>query len=131
ILERRPGAIISQLKTILANPDAGLGFYKGGLRFWLGWVQDVTGDPVAAKESWQQARRELEPFLTEQPDNHILLGDLALTTMSLGDNAAALDFAERTMAALPVEKDAVRGPATIEILARVAARLGESDRAIT
>src|SRR4029077_7040449 len=81
-------------------------------------------------ESWQRARQELEPFLREQPENHILLGDLALTTMSLGDKSAALDFAERTMAALPVEKDAVRGPATIEILARVAARLGESDRAM-
>ena len=130
ILERRPGAIISQLKTILANPDAGLGFYKGGLRFWLGWVQDVTGDHIAANESWQQARRELEPFLTEQPENHILLGDLALTAMSLGDKAAAFDFSERAMAALPVEKDAVRGPAPIEILARVAAKLGEPDRAI-
>jgi TolB-like protein/Flp pilus assembly protein TadD len=130
ILERRPAPIISQLKTVLANPDAGLGFYKGGLRFWLGWVQDVTGDSVAAKESWQQARQELEPFLTEQPENHILLGDLALAAMSLGDKAAALDFAERAIAALPVEKDAVRGPATIEILARVAARLGEPDRAI-
>ncbi|HXI75158.1 MAG TPA: tetratricopeptide repeat protein, partial [Pyrinomonadaceae bacterium] len=130
ILERRPAPIISQLKTVLANPDAGLGFYKGGLRFWLGWVQDVTGDSVAAKESWQQARQELEPFLTEQPENHILLGDLALTAMSLGDKAAALDFAERAIAALPVEKDAVRGPAAIEILARVAARLGEPDRAI-
>ena len=130
ILERRPGAIISQLKTILANPDAGLGFYKGGLRFWLGWVQDVTGDHIAANESWQQARRELEPFLTEQPENHILLGDLALTAMSLGDKAAAFDFSERAMAALPIEKDAVRGPAPIEILARVAAKLGEPDRAI-
>ncbi len=130
ILERRPAPIISQLKVVLANPDAGLGFYKGGLRFWLGWAQDVTGDHVAAKESWQGARRELEPFLTEQPENHILLGDLALTAMSLGDKAAALDFSERAMAALPIEKDAVRGPATVEVLARVAAKLGESDRAI-
>lgn len=131
ILERRPAPIISQLKVVLANPDAGLGFYKGGLRFWLGWVQDVTGDHAAAKESWQQARRELEPFLTEQPENHILLGDLALTAMSLGDKTAALDFSERAMAALPVEKDAVRGPAAIEFLARVAASVGEPDRAIT
>src|SRR4029077_6323579 len=82
-------------------------------------------------ESWQRARQELEPFLREQPENHILLGDLALTTMSLGDKSAALDFSERAIAALPVEKDARRGPATIEILARVSARLGESDRAIT
>jgi len=130
ILERRPAPIISQLKVLLANPDVALGFYKGGLRFWLGWAQDVTGDHVAAKESWQQARRELEPFLTEQPENHILLGDLALTAMSLGDKAAALAFAERAVAALPVEKDAVRGPATIEFLARVAAKVGEPDRAI-
>src|SRR5262245_5056571 len=130
ILERRPAPIISQLKTILANPDAGLGFYKGGLRFWLGWAQDVTGDSVAAKESWQQARQELEPFLKEQPENHILLGDLAMTAMSLGDKAAALDYSERAMAALPVDKDAVRGPATIEILARVAANVGEADRAM-
>jgi hypothetical protein len=34
------------------------------------------------------------------------------------------------MAVLPLEKDVVDGPAPIEILARVAARLGEPDRAI-
>jgi TolB-like protein/Tfp pilus assembly protein PilF/tRNA A-37 threonylcarbamoyl transferase component Bud32 len=130
ILERRPAQIISRLKELLANPDPALGFYIGELRFWLGWAQDVSGDHVPARESWQKARTELESFLTEQPDNHILLGDLALTAMSLGDKTAALDFSERAIAALPIEKDAVRGPAPIEILARVAAKLGESDRAI-
>jgi hypothetical protein len=34
------------------------------------------------------------------------------------------------MAAVPIEKDAVFGPAPIEVLARVAAQNGESDRAI-
>ena len=34
------------------------------------------------------------------------------------------------MAALPIEKDAIVGPARIEILARVAAQMGEPDRAI-
>jgi hypothetical protein len=34
------------------------------------------------------------------------------------------------MAAVPIEKDAVSGPTPIEILARVAAQLGEADRAI-
>jgi hypothetical protein len=34
------------------------------------------------------------------------------------------------MAVLPTEKDALTGPIPIEILARVAARLGEPDRAI-
>ena len=34
------------------------------------------------------------------------------------------------MAAVPIEKDAVDGPTPIEILARVAAQMGEPDRAI-
>jgi serine/threonine-protein kinase len=34
------------------------------------------------------------------------------------------------MAVNPVEKDAVAGPIPIEVLARVAARMGEPDRAI-
>ena len=50
--------------------------------------------------------------------------------MGLGDKTAALALAERAMAAIPMEKDALTGPAPIEILARVAARMGEPDRAI-
>ena len=50
--------------------------------------------------------------------------------MSIGDKAAALALVERAIAANPIEKDAVDGPEPIEILARVAAQLGERDRAI-
>jgi hypothetical protein len=88
------------------------------------------GDHDAAKESWRQARSELEPFLKEEPENFTLISDLALTNMGLGDEAAALALSERAMAALPIEKDALVGPAPIEILARVAAQMGEPDRAI-
>ncbi len=130
ILERRPAQIIPRLKEILTKPDPALGYINGELHFWLGWAQEVAGDHAAAQESWRQARSELEPFLKEQPENYILIGDLALTNMGLGDKAAALTLAEQTMAAMPIEKDAVSGPAPIEILARVAARLGEPDRAI-
>ncbi len=112
------------------KPDPELGYLNGDLRFWLGWAQETAGDHAAAQKSWKQARSELESFLKEQPENYNLLGDLALTAMSLGDKSAALAFAERAMAALPIEKDAVRGPATIEFLARVAAKVGEPDRAI-
>ena len=50
--------------------------------------------------------------------------------MGLGDKAAALALSERAMAANPIEKDAMAGPVPIEILARVAAQMGEPDRAI-
>jgi TolB-like protein/class 3 adenylate cyclase/Tfp pilus assembly protein PilF len=131
ILERRPAQIIPRLKEILAKPDPALGFYNGELRFWLGWAQEVAGDQAAAQESWQRARSELEPFLKKQSENVGLIADLTLINMGLGDKAAALALSEQAMAANPIEKNAVDGPIPIEILARVAARVGEPDRAIT
>src|SRR5881394_1313986 len=131
ILERHPAQIISRLKEILAKPDPALGFYNGELRFWLGWAQEVAGDQADAEESWQQARSELEPFLKKQSENVGLIADLTLINMGLGDKAAALALSEQAMAANPIEKDALDGPIPIDILARVAARVGEPDRAIT
>jgi TolB-like protein/Tfp pilus assembly protein PilF len=130
ILERRSARIIPRLKEILAKPDPTLGYLNGELRFWLGWAQEVAGDRAAARETWRQARSELEPLLKEQPENYFLIEDLALTNMGLGDKAAAFALLERAMAANPIEKDALDGPGVIEILARVAAGMGEPDRAI-
>jgi TolB-like protein/Tfp pilus assembly protein PilF len=132
ILESRPAAVIARLKEILANPDQALGYYNGELRFWLGWAQEVAGDHAAARESWSQARSELEPILKEQPENFVLMGDLALTNMGLGDSAAALTLAERAIALFPIDKDALTGPRPLDILARVAARIPQlRDRSIS
>jgi serine/threonine-protein kinase len=130
ILERRPERIILRLTEILANPDPALGSVIGELRFYLGWAQEVGGDHAAAEKSWRQARSELEPFLKDQPENFSLVGYLALASMGLGDKAAAFELIDRAMAIISIEKDAVAGPIPIEILARVAAKMGESDRAI-
>jgi TolB-like protein/Tfp pilus assembly protein PilF len=130
ILERNPSPIIPRLKEVLAKPDPALGYTNGELRFYLGWAQEVAGDHAAAQESWKQARSELEPFLKEQPDNIPLFADLALTNMGLGDKAGAFALVEKAMTVLPIEKDAVLGPVPIDILARVAAQMGEPDRAI-
>jgi serine/threonine-protein kinase len=130
ILERRPAQIIPRLKEILAKPDPALGFVNGALRFNLGWAQEVAGDHAVAQETWRQARSELESSLKEQPEDDLLIGDLALTNIGLGDKAAGLALAERAMAANPIEKDAADGPMPIEIFARIAARMGEPDRAI-
>jgi adenylate cyclase len=131
ILERRPAPAISRLKEILAKPDPALGFYNGELRFFLGWAQEVAGDHAAAQESWRQARSELESFLKEQPDNYGLIGDMALTSVALGDKAAALALAQKATATSPLEKDAIDGSGALEFLARVVAQAGEPDRAIT
>jgi serine/threonine-protein kinase len=130
ILERRPAPIIVRLKEMLAKPDPVLGSTNGELRFWLGWAQEISGDHAGARESWAEARRELESFVKEQPEDHILFGNLALTDAGLGDSAAAFAAAEQAMAAVPMESDAVSGSTPLEILARVAARLGDADRAM-
>ncbi len=131
ILESRPAGVIAQLREILATPDQALGYYNGELRFWLGWAQEVAGDHAGARESWSQARSELEPLLKEQPENFVLMGDLALTNMWLGDNAAALALTERAITLFPIDKDALTGPRPLDILARVAARAGDADRSIS
>jgi len=130
ILERHPTPVIPRLKEILAKPDSALGYLNGELRFWLGWAQDIAGESASAQETWKQARSELESFLKEQPENFVLIGDLALVNAVLGDKAIALTLAERAMAVMPLEKDAMFGPMPIEILARVASQTGEPDRAI-
>ena len=131
ILERRPAEIIARLKELLTAPDPNIGYLNGELRFWLGWAQEVAGDNDAARETWRHARAELEALIKEQPENWALLDDLALVTASLGDKAAALALIEQAMVLNPIEKEAANGTQSLEILARVAARVGEPDRAIT
>ena len=93
ILERRPSAMVVRLKQILLKPDPALGYINGELRFWLGWAQEVAGDSAAARESWLQARTELEPFHTQQAQNASVICDLALIHARLGDDAAAFETA--------------------------------------
>src|SRR4029434_7641880 len=106
------------------------GYVIGELRLWLGWAQEVAGDRAAAQESWRQAHSELESFLEGQSEKFTGICDLALTSMGLGDKAAAFALTEQAMAVLPIEKDAIVGPESIEVLARVAAQMDEPDAAI-
>jgi serine/threonine protein kinase/tetratricopeptide (TPR) repeat protein len=130
ILERRTAPIIPRLKEMLSKPDSAPGDDKGELRFWLGWAQDVAGDHAGAHESWMQAKNELESSLKEQPESYLLVGDLALTEMKLGENALAMTLADRGLAVNPIEKDAGTGPWSLEVFARVTAATGDHDRSI-
>ena len=130
ILERRTAPIIPRLKEMLSKPDSAPDDEKGRLRFWLGWAQDIAGDHSGAHESWTQAKNELESSLKEQPESFLLIGDLALTEMKLGENASAMTLADRGLAVNPIEKDAMHGPWSLEVFARVTAATGDHDRSI-
>ena len=129
ILQRQTAPMITRLEQLLAKPDPALGFYNGELRFYLGWAHEVGGDHAAAQESWRQARSELEGLLTEQPENHNLIADFALTNMGLGDKAAAFAFVDKGLAVVPIEKDAILYSSDGHP-GSVAAQMGEPDRAI-
>jgi TolB-like protein/class 3 adenylate cyclase/Tfp pilus assembly protein PilF len=129
ILQRRPMKIVPWLDQMIASPEPAVAGADAELRFWLGWAQQMAGDRRAAEETWRQARDELERLLKTEPENYLLIGDLALINMALGNKAAALTLAERTIAVNPSEKDAITGPGGMEILARVAAQVGDPDRA--
>jgi hypothetical protein len=129
-LERRTAPIIPRLKEMLSKPDSAPGNDKGELRFWLGWAQDIAGDHAGAHDSWMQAKNELESSLKEQPESYLLVGVLALTEMKLGENALAMTLADRGLAANPIEKDAMTGPLSLEVFARVTAATGDHDRSI-
>jgi TolB-like protein/Tfp pilus assembly protein PilF len=130
MLERQTGQIIPRLNQITSTPDLSLGYVNGELQLWLGLAQEVAGDCAAALATWQRARSELESFVKDQPDNYIVLGDLALANAALGNKEVAFDLANKAAAAIPNAKDAVAGPGTNEILSRVAARFKENDVAI-
>jgi tetratricopeptide (TPR) repeat protein len=72
----------------------------------------------------------LEALLEEQPENSSLLQDLALVTMGLGDKGGAFTLIERALSTRPIENDAANGLQAMDILARIAARMGQPDRAI-
>src|SRR6476659_10154514 len=130
ILERRTAPIIPRLKEALSKSDSVPNADKVELRFWLGWAQDIAGDHSGARESWTQAKNELESSLKEQPENYLLIGDLALIEMKLGETASAMTLADRGLAVNPIEKDAMNGPGSLEVFARVTAATGDHDRSI-
>jgi len=130
ILERRPQKILPWLAEIVTQPDPAATNFRGGLLDLLGRAQDMAGDHAAAVKSWETARAQLEGLLKRQPENALLMENLAPIDVALGDKDSAFAWAERAMRVNPIEKDAIFGPAGLEAVARVAAQAGESDRAI-
>src|SRR6266550_434564 len=129
IFERHPAEIIPQLKQILGEHGPNLDVDQ--TRFWLGWAQEQSGDHAAACQTWQEVVTKLEVSVKAEPDSTYLLDSLALTSACLGDKNAALSYARRAMELVPIEKDALSGPAELEIYARTAALTGDTDQAIT
>jgi tetratricopeptide (TPR) repeat protein len=130
-LRRNYPAGVALMQSSLAKLDPSQRADRGTLFYFLARFQQLAGDAAGAKANFTRSREEAEALLRQQPDNADLISDLAMIHVGLGNKEAALQDADQAMAKLPATKDALLGPFHEEIRARVLARLGEKDRAIT
>ena len=93
-------------------------------------LQLLAGRSEAAKSAGEKALPLLEARLRERPDDTSAKTELAWVYLALGRNADALRLAREAAASIPIEKDAVDGPAFQVGLAQVEARAGAPDDAI-
>ena len=90
----------------------------------------LAGQTDAAKSAGEEARPLLEATLREQPDETVFMSALSWVYLALGRNADALRVSKQAADLIPVEKDAVTGPAYQNELAQIEARAGEPDEAV-
>jgi len=128
-MTRSYDAAIARLKILVAAADVGsdLGEYAA----MLGDVQTLAGDSAGAQASYEMARVALEKELKSAPENEFFVDRLARTHAGLGHRALALALQRRAVTLLLSTRDAYVGPIYEEDLARLQARFGETDAAIT
>jgi len=122
---------VALMQSSLAKLDPSQHSDHSGLLFLRGQFQQLAGDSAGATASYTESRQEVQSLLREQPDNPDIISALAMVDAGLGDKETALQEADRAMAKLPASKDALLGPLYEEVRARVLARFGDKDRAIT
>jgi TolB-like protein/class 3 adenylate cyclase len=132
ILRRRFADGIPVLQNWLDQGGAISQGERSAYRITLGDLQRLSGNVADAKISYTRARDELEAALKEQPAETPWISDgLAQTYAGLGDRDRALSMADRALTLIPYSKDATQAPRFEETRARIAARFGLNDLAIS
>jgi TolB-like protein/Tfp pilus assembly protein PilF len=93
LLDRQPRSAVALLEKYLADAD-GLGTRRGMVRRWLGDALRLAGEPIAARTAYVAASAELESELARQPDNSLLVAELAIVRARLGMRDAAKKLGE-------------------------------------
>jgi len=97
--------------------------------FVEGVIARMTNDDASARAAFTAARAEQEKIVQAQPNFGPPWCVLGLIDAALGRKEEALREGRHAVELLPVEKDAVRGPAMIKYLAMIAAWVGDKDLA--
>ena len=94
------------------------------------WIYDLMNLQDKADIYFDATRKELDSLLSIFPDDPRYYGAMGLALAGLGEEEMAIDYAKQAVQILPIEKDAYKGLARIEELARVYVMLDEYDAAI-
>jgi serine/threonine protein kinase/Tfp pilus assembly protein PilF len=97
--------------------------------FLEGVIARMIKDDGKARSAFSAARAEQEKIVQAQPNYGPALCVLGLIDAGLGRKDDALREGQRAVELLPVEKDAMEGPAMIKYLAMIAAWVGNKDLA--
>ena len=90
----------------------------------------LAGEPETAKSAGQEALPLLEARLRERPDDDFAMTELSWVYLALGRNSDALRLSRQAADLVPIEKDAVDGPAFQFGLAQIEARAGAPEQAV-
>lgn len=102
----------------------------GTLEVYLADLKRLAGDDAGAKAGYERVLGVALREAKRQPNNPYFLQLLALASCGLGDRDAAMKYADRLVALVPVTADAFDGMTFEGTRLRVWARFGDSDRAI-
>ena len=97
--------------------------------FMEGVIARMAKDDGKARSAFTEARAEQEKIVQAQPNFGPPWCVLGLIDAALGHKQEALREGRRAVELLPVEEDAVRGPAMIKYLAMIAAWVGDNELA--
>jgi len=129
LAERDAAAAREAVNAAGENPiDLGNDVFPNRL-FLEGIIARMANDQEKAKSAFIAARAEQEKIMQDHPDFAPAWSVLGLIDAGLGRKEEALREGRHATELMPVEKDAVRGPAFIKYLAMIAAWTGEKDLA--
>jgi serine/threonine-protein kinase len=129
LAERDATAATNALMAVGKNPiDVGYDVYCTR-PFMEGVIARMVKDDGKARSAFTEARAEQEKVVQAQPNFGPPWCVLGLIDAALGDKEEALREGRHAVELLPVEKDAVRGPAMIKYLAMIAAWVGDNELA--
>ncbi len=93
-------------------------------------IYGLTGNPELERAYYDSARMDLEPMVEQQAEDARLHGALGIAYAGLGQKDDAIREGQLSVELLPVSKEAWRGVARVQDLARIYTMVGDYDAAI-